>query len=109
MPNIRGSLRREIPSWIIIHQNETHSEVRKVLYSVCDENIGTLYEMITASDDPSEVKDQALFYAIEGAASRILVRADYLQESALLSILQIDAVPFELRKRPDSIVRTRIG
>lgn len=89
------------------YQHEVHSQVRKVLYSLCDEHIGSLYEMIEEVPSSDKEQRQALFHAIEGSASGVLVRADYVQQDALLSIVQLDAVPFDLPRRDRSNVHTR--
>ncbi|HSK74323.1 MAG TPA: toll/interleukin-1 receptor domain-containing protein [Pyrinomonadaceae bacterium] len=81
------------------YENEVHSKVRRILYSLCDKYTGTLYEMIDNSDPNDTKKREAIFHAIEGTASRILIRADYVQQDALLSIVQLDPVPFELPRR----------
>lgn len=81
------------------YENEIHSKVRRILYSLCDKYTGTLYEMIDNSDPNDVQKREALFHAIEGTASRMLIRSDYVQQDALLSIVQLDAVPFELPQR----------
>jgi hypothetical protein len=81
------------------YENEVHSHVRRVLYSLCDKYIGTLYEMIDSTAPSDGEKRETLFHAVEGTAGHMLLRADYIQQDALLSIVQLDAVPFELPRR----------
>lgn len=78
------------------YENPVHAEVRRILYSLCDQYVGTLYEMIDDSASAEGERRETLFHAIEGTASHMLMRADYVQQDALLSIVQLDAVPFEL-------------
>ncbi len=83
------------------YEDPTHSEVRRQLFSSLDPTIAEIYGTLESLGDSAKKEVSG---AIEQAAARIMLRADYLREGP--SALAITPVPFALpeRRKPSNII-----
>jgi hypothetical protein len=76
------------------YEDMTHSDVRRHLLSALDPTIASIYETLDRLDQAARKEVSA---AIEQAASRIMLRADYLREER--SPIAVTPVPFSLPEK----------
>jgi hypothetical protein len=82
------------------YEHPTHSDVRRQLLSTLDSTIASIYGTLDKLDESAR---REVSGAIEQAAARIMVRADYIRQGR--SLLAVTPVPFSLPpKRRSGVV-----
>lgn len=78
----------------LYYEDPTHSTIRRQLLSELDPTIATVYETLERLNEEGR---KQVFGAIEQAASRLMVRVDYMREGR--SPIAVTPVPFSLPQR----------